>query len=136
MPKEPANVDKADAKKMSPYRRMDAPCTLFLRKKILYRKNADGTLNHEVQTVSNKWWDGTLTCKSGTERSDIWVVKADVEKGVEHLRETKLIKYMLYTMKEKCKCRGYHTLTKTVTEDLAEPESEPEECAQPEETPV
>ena len=111
MPKEPTNEDqKAAAKKVSPYRRGDAPCTLFLCKKILYRKNEDGTLNHEIQTVSNKWWDGTLTCKSGTERPDIWVVKAEVDKGVTSLRETKQIKYMLYSMRDNCKCCGHHML--------------------------
>ena len=82
MPKEAEKEVKDAIKRQSPYRRGDAPCTLFLRKKILYRKNSDGTLNHEVQTVSNKWWDGTLTCKSGTERPDIWVVKAEVDKGL------------------------------------------------------
>ena len=75
MPKVSENrtEQKEAAKKASPYRRGDAPCTLFLRKKILYRKNADGTLDHGVQTISNKWWDGTLTCKSGTERPDIFI---------------------------------------------------------------
>ena len=110
MPKDPEKQEVRDTnKKASPYRRGDAPCTLFLRKKILFRKNDDGTLNRQIHTISNKWMDGTFTCKCGTERPDIWVVKAEVEKGIENLRDCKLIKYMLCSMKDKCKCRGYHT---------------------------
>ena len=126
MPKAPANEDQKAVKRASPYRRNDAPCTLFLKKKSLYRKQEDGTLDKSIQTVSTKWWDGTLTCNTGTERPDIWAVKTEVEKGIESLRDTKQIKYMLYTMKDLCKCRGFHVLTKVVRLEEAEPESEPE----------
>ena len=116
----------AAQKKVSPYKRADAPCTLMLKKKILYRKKEDGTLDHSIQTVSNKWYDGTLVCRSGAERPDIWVVQADVEKGIEHLKNTKQIKYMLFKMKDACSCKGFHVLSRLVREEEAEPEPEPE----------
>ena len=128
MPKEPENTtaQKDAIKKVSPYRREDAPCTLFLTEKLLSRRNGDGTLNQKIQTVSTKWWNGTLKCQSGTERPDIWVVKADAEEGVETLREVKSIKYMLFSMKDRCKCNGYHTLSKIVNQ------AEPREPQEPE----
>ena len=124
MPKETENVtEQKDAvKKLSPHRRADAPCTLFLAPKLLCRRNGDGTLNQQIRTVSTKWWDGTLKCQSGTERPDIWVVKTDAENGVESLGEVKAMKYVLFSMKDLCKCHGYHTLTKIVNE------TEPEEA--------
>ena len=69
------------------------------------------------RTVSNKWYDGTMVChKSDVERPDIWVIKADVEKGLTHLNEQKSIKYILYSLKDMCKCGNYHRLTKVVLE--------------------
>ena len=130
-------VAAAQRRVNSPYARNDAPCTLFLKKKVLYRKKEDGTLDKNIQTVSNKWYDGTMTCNTGTERPDIWVVKADVEKGIDHLKDVKSVKYMLYSLKDLCKCRCYHKLTKIVRQEEIEvedspPPSEDENSAEPE----
>ena len=116
----------AAQKKVTPYARKDGPCTLVLKKKTLFRKNGDGTLDESIQTVSNKWYDGTMIChKSDVERPDIWVIKADVEKGLAHLNEQKSIRYMLFSLKDLCKCGGYHRLTKVVHEtEQAEEEEE------------
>ena len=123
----PKLSEKVVPKKASPYKRADAPCTLTLRKKILYRKNEDGTLDESIQTVSNKWYDGTMVChKSDVERPGIWVIKADVEKGLAHLNEQKSIKYILYSLKDLCQCGNYHRLTKVVHEEVEDPDEGPE----------
>ena len=122
MPKVSEKESKAVAaaqRRVTPYSRPDAQCTLVLAE-VLFKKNPDGTLDESAQTISNNWWDGTLVCHTGTKRPDIWVVKTDAEKGVEHMKGVKVIKYMLYSLKDLCKCKGYHTLTKILYETDAD----------------
>jgi len=120
-----AKAVAAAQKKVTPYARKDSPCTLVLREKTLFRKNKDGTLDESIQTVSNKWYDGSMVCnKTEVERPDIWVIKADVEKGLVHLNEQKSIRFVLFSLKDLCKCGGYHRLTRVVYESEQAAEEE------------